>query len=280
VTGVFDGLAALIPGGGSGIGLASARALAKEGAVVVLAGRNGIKVKDAAAALEEETGVDARGVVCDVASEGAVAEAAAAADSLAPEGLRLCVAAAGLGTFAPIAATPLEAWDAVLATNLTGAFLTIKHVAGYMAARGGGAIAAISSIAGPLTHRYMAAYCVSKAGVDALVRNAADELGVSGIRVNGIQPSLVPTELASALEGDPGVRADYLAQMPGARLGTVEDCAAAVRYLVGPESGWVTGQLLPVDGGHTLRRGPDLTPWAAMAFPGQPGVPAVAPNLT
>jgi NAD(P)-dependent dehydrogenase (short-subunit alcohol dehydrogenase family) len=167
--------------------------------------------------------------------------------------------------------TDLRSWQATLDTNLTGAFLGIKHAGAVIAAsaaRDGhsGAIVAISSIAGPLTHRFMGAYCVSKAGLEALVRNAADELGIAGVRVNAVQPGLVPTDLAAALVNDDGIRTDYLSQMPLGRLGTVDDIAAGVRYLAGPEASWVTGQCLAIDGGHTLRRGPDLEPAARLIF--------------
>src|SRR5581483_9373670 len=121
-------------------------------------------------------------------------------------------------------------------------------------------------IAAPLTHRFMAPYSVSKAGVETVVRNAADELGPAGVRVNAVRPGLVPTELADPLVQDGQVRADYLAQMPLGRLGTVDDVAAGVRYLAGPESSWVTGQVLAIDGGHTLRRGPDIEHWARALF--------------
>jgi NAD(P)-dependent dehydrogenase (short-subunit alcohol dehydrogenase family) len=104
----------------------------------------------------------------------------------------------------------------------------------------------------------MTAYCVSKAGVEMLVRNAADELGGAGIRVNAVRPGLVPTDLAAGLVANPSAQADYLDQMPLRRLGTTEDIANIVRFLIGPESSWVTGQVIACDGGHTLRRGPDL----------------------
>ena len=112
----------------------------------------------------------------------------------------------------------------------------------------------------------MAPYSVSKAGIETLVRNAADELGRAGVRVNAVRPGLVPTELADPLVSDEQVQADYLAQMPLHRLGTVDDIAAGVRYLLGPESSWVTGQILAIDGGHTLRRGPDIEHWARAMY--------------
>jgi NAD(P)-dependent dehydrogenase (short-subunit alcohol dehydrogenase family) len=122
----------------------------------------------------------------------------------------------------------------------------------------GGSIVAMSSIAGAVTHRFLSAYCAAKAGLEMLVRCAADELGVFGIRVNAVRPGIVPTP---GTEGNilavPEVRDDYLHQMPISRIGTPDDVAATVRFLAGPESSWITGQALGVDGGHSLRRGPD-----------------------
>src|SRR5262249_47365273 len=190
-------------------------------------------------------------------SEDAVA--AAVARAAEPTGrLEIAVASAGAGAGGPIFATTVEMWRYTVDVNLTGTFLTVKHAGQRMAASGGGAIVAISSIAGPLTHRFMAPYCASKAGVEMLIQVAADELGALGVRCNAVRPGLVPTEMADPLVQDRVVVDDYLDQMPLARLGRVEDIAAAVRWLVGPESDWVTGQCFAVDGGHTLRRGPRI----------------------
>ena len=112
----------------------------------------------------------------------------------------------------------------------------------------------------------MSAYCVSKVGLEALVRTAADELGRAGVRVNAVRPGIVPTELAAPLEQDPAVLADYLAQMPISRTGTVDDVGALVRFLLGPESSWITGQCIGVDGGHHLRRGPNVEHWARAVY--------------
>jgi NAD(P)-dependent dehydrogenase (short-subunit alcohol dehydrogenase family) len=151
-------------------------------------------------------------------------------------------------------------------TNLTGTFYTIKHAGAAMARSGGGAICAISSIAGLRTHRFMGSYCVSKAGIDMLVRNSADELGIANIRVNSVCPGLVDTEIAAGLMTTDEVRADYLDCMPISRTGVVEDISNAVRFLCGPESSWVTGVALSVDGGHHLRRGPNVEPFSRMLF--------------
>ncbi|MEO1061124.1 MAG: SDR family oxidoreductase [Actinomycetota bacterium] len=249
---------ALVTGGGSGIGLACATRLAADGAAVTLMGRSGERLEVGRARLLEAVPSARVSVAAgDVAEEGAVEAAVATATAAGP--LRHVVAAAGVGAAGPLTDQDVDAWERVLAVNLTGAMLTVKHAARSMVAHGdGGSIVAISSIAGGLTHRLMTAYCVSKAGLEMLVRNAADELGAHGIRVNAVRPGLVPTEIADGLVSNEGIVADYLAQMPISRLGATDDIAEGVRYLAGPESGWVTGQILAIDGGHTLRRGPDL----------------------
>lgn len=256
--GALAGKAALVTGGGSGIGLGCARALVRDGCHVTIMGRSGAKLADAAAALvaEAPAGTRVAHVAGDVTSEDDVVAAVARAKE--PSGrLDVAVANAGAGAGGPIFATTVEMFRYTIDVNLTGTFLTIKH-AGQAMAGGGGAIVAISSIAGPVTHRFMAPYCASKAGLEMLVKVAADELGSLGIRVNAVRPGLVPTEMADPLVQDQAVVDDYIDQMPLARLGRVEDVAAAVRYLAGPESDWVTGQCFAVDGGHSLRRGPRI----------------------
>lgn len=261
------GQAALITGGGSGIGLACARHLVRDGASVTLAGRSQTRLDAAVADLRADApaGTEVRGFRCDVVDEDQVAAAVAAASEVAGA-LQLCVASAGTGTLGPVIALPAEQWHQVLDVNLTGAFFTLKHAGAAMARAGGGAFVGISSIAAPLTHPFMAAYCVSKAGLEALVRTAADELGRAHVRVNAVRPGLVPTELAAPLEQDPAVLADYLAQMPISRPGTVDDVARLVRFLLGGESSWITGQCIGVDGGHHLRRGPDVEHWARALY--------------
>jgi NAD(P)-dependent dehydrogenase (short-subunit alcohol dehydrogenase family) len=112
----------------------------------------------------------------------------------------------------------------------------------------------------------MAAYCMSKAAIDMLVRNCADELGASAIRVNSVCPGLVETEIASGLLSTEAVYEDYLKKMPIARHGLVNDIAEAVAYLCSDAASWITGVSLPVDGGHHLRQGPDVSPFANMLF--------------
>lgn len=233
----LKGKGALVTGGGSGIGLACARTLLAAGASVTIVGRTEDKLRAAAEGLEKEAPAGARVQigVCDVTSEEAVEAAVELARR--PTGtLDVAVANAGAGAGGPIFTTSLEMWRYAVEVNLTGTFLTVKHAGKAMAASGGGSIVAISSIAGPLTHRFMAPYCASKAGVEMLIKVAADELGPLGIRANAVRPGLVPTDMAMPLTDDQAIVDDYLDQMPLRRLGTVDDVAAAVRYLAGPES--------------------------------------------
>ena len=262
---VLENKNVFVTGGGSGIGLACARAFASDGANVLIMGRNEAKLAVAAAELGTIEGAGRIQILTgDVSVE---ADVSAAAEQAAIGGvLDIAVANAGTGGLGPIMVTESESWDQIMQTNLNGTFYTIKHSGQWMAKSGGGAICAISSIAGVRTHRFMGPYCVSKAGIDMLVRNTADELGTANIRVNSVCPGLVETELASGLLETEEVYEDYLDCMPVRRHGKVDDIGQAVRFLCGPESSWITGVLLSVDGGHHLRRGPNVEPFSRMLF--------------
>jgi len=269
------GQTALITGGGSGIGLACARALAADGASVVLAARNAERLATSAEDLRAVfADVDVATVACDVTDEASVEAACAAAAEVGP--LQVVVANAGTGSAGPFHLTTLEDWNQVLATNLTGAFLTMKHAVPLLAANGGGSIVAVSSIAAVSTHRYMTPYNVSKAGLEMLVQQVADELGSSGVRANAVRPSLVPTDISAGLTASPDIVDDYLEQMPLHRLGTTDDIAQLVRFLAGPESSWITGTCISADGGHHLRRGPNLHRVMEMVFGDQLAPPGPA----
>jgi NAD(P)-dependent dehydrogenase (short-subunit alcohol dehydrogenase family) len=263
----LKGMTALVTGGGSGIGFGCAERLLRDGASVTIVGRSADKLEKAAKRLAAgaPSGALVQWQVCDVVDEAQVAAAVELAAK--PSGrLDIAIANAGAGAGGPIFQTSAEMWRYTVDVNLTGTFLTVKHAGQAMEPGRGGSIVAISSIAGPLTHRFMAPYCASKAGVEMLIRVAADELGSLGIRANAVRPGLVPTDMAMPLTDDEQVVDDYLDQMPLHRLGSVSDIAEGVRYLAGPESAWVTGQCFAIDGGHTLRRGPRVDPMIERFF--------------
>lgn len=262
----LSGQVALVTGGGSGIGLGCARELVVDGATVVLAARNTDRLASAADELRAiaEGGAQVHTVACDVTDEDSVAAACQTTNGLGR--FTMVVANAGFGTGGPIHLTQLTDWNAIMATNLTGAFLTIKHAVPHLALNGGGSIVAVSSIAGPVTHRFMTPYDVTKAGLEMLIRQTADELGCRNIRANAVRPGLVPTDATEAMVNYPPVVDDYLSQMPIARVGTTQDVGRLVRFLLGDESSWITGTCISVDGGHHLRRGPNIEPFMEMAL--------------
>ena len=262
----LSGQSAFVTGGATGIGLECARRLVEDGASVTIAGRREERLqasRDELAAAASD-GAEVAYAVCDVGDEDQVQAAVETAVNTGPRGLHLCVASAGGGGVGPIVSTSLEEWNRILGTNLTGTFLTFKHAGAAIARSGGGSMVAISSIAAAVTHRFMAPYCVSKVAIDALVRNLADELGVAGVRVNSVRPGFVETELMELV--DDATRADYLSIMPISRLGEPTDVASLVRFLLGPESSWITGANVSVDGGHHLRRGPNFEPVARLLY--------------
>jgi NAD(P)-dependent dehydrogenase (short-subunit alcohol dehydrogenase family) len=250
----MDGRVALVTGGGSGIGFATAKALVEAGARVALVGRTAGRLGESARKLGERAAAFAGDVGIEDDVERVVRQTVERFG-----GLDVAVNAAGTGALAPVESHPREAWAETLRTNLDGTMYCVKHEASAMLAGGrGGAIVNVSSIAGALTHRLMSAYCVSKAGVEMLTRCAADELGDRGIRVNAVRPGLVPTDLAVPLTSSPKVVENYLSLMPLRRLGTAEEVAAAIVFLASDAASWITGQVLAIDGGHTLRAGPDV----------------------
>jgi NAD(P)-dependent dehydrogenase (short-subunit alcohol dehydrogenase family) len=258
----FDGKVGFVTGGGTGIGLACAAAIVAGGGRVMLAARREEVLREAARAL----GPAAAFVVCDVTDDAAVEAAVSATEArLGP--LTLAVNAAAAGSGGAVLRTPAADFARGLATELTGLYRCLRAEALAMQRAGGGSIVNVSSIAGVLTHRWMTPYCVAKAGVNMLTRCAADELGPLGIRVNAVMPSLVDTPLVAMLSADAGVREEYLRRIPLNRLGRPEDVGRFVAGLLSDDAGWVTGQCIGVDGGHTLRQGPDLVPFFRKFLP-------------
>ncbi len=251
----LSGKVAFVTAGATGIGFACAQTIVASGGKVMICARREDTLREAAEAL----GPNAAWVACDVTDDKSV-DAAVEATVRRFGALHVAVNCAGIGAAGPLLQTTTEEFERVLATNLTGAFRCTRAEARAMVEAGGGSIVNISSIAGALTHPWMSSYCVSKAGLDMLTRCAADELGEHRIRVNSVLPGIVHTPLAAALATVPISRDEYLSLMPISRIGEPEDVGRLVAFLLSDEASWITGQLIAVDGGHTIRKGPNLVP--------------------
>jgi NAD(P)-dependent dehydrogenase (short-subunit alcohol dehydrogenase family) len=196
-----------------------------------------------------------RHIVADITDEAQLA--AAVACTREPTG-RLDIVFANAGGSSHIGPIEDAMADAVRDTvelNLIGTMFTVKAAIGAMRESGGGSIITMSSGAGAFPHRMLWAYGAAKAGIDMFTKSAAEELGVHGIRVNSVQPGIVADELMTFITAGGPLLDHYIEGMPLGRVGQVEDIAEAVRFLAGPESSWITGVNLPIDGGHHLRDG-------------------------
>jgi NAD(P)-dependent dehydrogenase (short-subunit alcohol dehydrogenase family) len=253
--GGIEGKATLVTGGGSGIGLGTATKFATDGAHVTICGRTEDTLARACERISAAAaaGVTVQYVVADVTSEEQVRTAMArAAEPTGRLDILFCCAGGALH-LGPIADADAGGVRATVELNLIGTFLCIKHAVPFMT--DGGAIVGMSSGAGHFPHRHLWAYGMAKAGIEMLVRYAAEELADSGIRVNAVQPGIIDDELMAFITAGGPLFDDYMAQTPISRPGTVQEVADAVRFLAGPEAAWITGECLAVDGGHHLRRG-------------------------
>ena len=249
--GRLDGRSALVTGAASGIGRASAKLFASEGAKVV--------VVDRAAAVEEtakairDAGGEAVAVVADAGLEADVAKAVATAVERFG-GLDVCYAHAGVGTtsFDPPLEQTGEQWLELLRINLVGPFLAIKHASKVMRAKGKGSIIATASVAGLRSGAGGPAYSASKAGVINLVQTSAQLLAGSGVRVNAICPGLIETGMTRGVFERARARGseDRIGQLnPLRRAGQPEEIAGAALFLASDDSSYVNGQAIVVDGG-------------------------------
>jgi len=223
---------AIVTGGASGIGSVAADRLRNAGHDVIT--------------------WDLRGgdIACDISDPDAVS--AALEQTLASVGVpdRL-VACAGVGASGTLIAQDPGDWKRVIDVNLTGTWLTMRAVAQAMIDNGGGgSIVAVSSISGTVADRDMGAYCVSKAGVDMLIRVAASEWGPHGIRVNAVGPGVTRTPMLAQAEQLPGWVEGLGQRTALGRVGEADDVAEAIVAVL--EMGWVTGQTVLADGGLSL----------------------------
>jgi len=249
--GRLEGKVAVVTGGASGIGLATARRFVAEGARVVIGDVNPDALAAAAAAL----GDAAAGVRADVGIEDDVEALIAAAEERFGA-LHLAFANAGTGSMAPITEVDAAEWMRVVEVNLLGPVLTIKHAARRMA--DGGSIILTASLNAVQPAAGMSAYCCTKAAVAMLAQVTAMELGPRGIRVNAVGPGLVRTGLTDAMWLAPAIVEEFAENAPLGGGITADDVASLVTFLASDESAWISGELHLIDGGAHTKRYPDL----------------------
>jgi gluconate 5-dehydrogenase len=252
MTSPFDltGRRALVTGSSRGIGLAIARSLLDAGAHLIVHGRHLEGAEATATALAAQYGADAvRAIAFDDPAAAAVDEGVGAIDAAGP--LDILVNNAGVQHREPMLDVSLADWDRVLRTNLTSAFLVGRAVARTMIPRGGGAMVNICSVQTDLARPTIAAYTAAKGGLRNLTRAMTAEWAPQGIRVNGVAPGYIRTELTQALIDDAEFNAWVLGRTPIGRWGEAEDIGGAVVWLSSDASRFVSGQVVFVDGGMT-----------------------------
>ncbi|RZF64699.1 SDR family oxidoreductase [Sphingomonas populi] len=247
----FSDRVALVTGAASGIGLATAKRFATEGATVLLADRD---VEKLGAALADLGGAPHDAIPLDVTDEpGWIALADRIGQRFGK--LDILVNNAGFGKFATIAETSLDQWRAILAVNLDSVFLGTKHMLPLLAASGHGAIVNMSSIRGIVAGSGTGSYCAAKGGVRMFTKVTALECAEArnGVRANSIHPGHIATPLSAPAYADPDIAKKLLADVPLGRIGEADEIADAVLFLASDESRYMTGAELVVDGGTTAQ---------------------------
>ena len=249
---MLQGKVALVTGGASGIGRAIVLALAREGAKVVVSDVD-VEGGQQTARQVGERGGDASFCMADVSrSEDCRLLVSHAVKTYG----RLDIACnnAGIGgDLAPTADYPDEAWERVIAVNLSGVFFGLKHQIAQMRQRGGGAIVNIASILGRVGFANAPAYTAAKHGVVGLTKTAALEYAASGIRINSVGPAFIHTPMIERLESDAATNKELVGLHPLGRFGTPEEVAELVLWLASPRASFVTGSYYAIDGGYLSR---------------------------
>jgi gluconate 5-dehydrogenase len=247
---LFDiaGRAALVTGSSRGIGRALAQGLAEAGAEVILNARDDTALGVAADEIKQATGLAVHAVAFDVTDPAAVASGIARIEeSVGP--LDICVNNAGMQRRAPFTEFTIADWNALMATNVTSAFLVGREVAIRMKQRGRGKIINIASLQSEVSRPGIAPYAATKGAIKMLTRGMCADLAGSGICVNAIGPGYFETELTSALVADEKFSAWVRGRTPAGRWGKVDDLVGTLIYLASDASAFVNGQIVYVDGG-------------------------------
>ena len=247
-----DGRVAVVTGASSGIGSALAEGLSRAGARVALAARRRERIDELARRLSAEGGT-ACAFACDVTRESEVDRLAQ--DVLARFGrVDLLVNNAGITEVIRAEEEPLESFERVLATNLTGAFLCSQRFGRAMLAEGGGAIVNVASVLGMVGSGQVpqASYAASKGGLINLTRELAAQWARNGIRVNALAPAWFPSEMTAEMFDDEGSQRWIRNRTPMGRPGDPAELVGPLLFLASDASSYVTGQVLAVDGGWTI----------------------------
>jgi 3-oxoacyl-[acyl-carrier protein] reductase len=236
---------ALVTGGSQGIGEAICRKLASDGYLVVVASRNQEKV-DAVAANIRHNGGNAFGLSLDVGDQESFKSKISEINKT-HGGLHVLVNNAGVTADDLMARIKPEAFDTVINTNLKGAFFLSQAVLRPMMKQKWGRIINISSVVGLMGNPGQANYAASKAGMIGMTKSLAREIGSRGITVNAVAPGYIETAMTNDLSNE--VKESFFAQVPLGRFGKPKEVAFAVSYLASEDAGYMTGQVLTVDGG-------------------------------
>jgi len=253
---MLAGKTALVTGASQGIGMACARALAQDGATVVITGRGKEALANARSELMSQVpGARIEMFVGDACNEDSIRATIDFAYGLTGQ-LDILVPAVGGPNFTMLVDETPASVRQSFERNFMSMFLAVHHTLPRM--QNGGTIVCISTTGVTQAYKTLCVYSAAKAAVERFAKVAAFELGGAGIRINAVRPGVTLTEDAIATLGVSNMVERYSAQIPLGRIGEPDDIARAVRFLAGPESGWVTGQTFSADGGQDQCGAPDL----------------------